>query len=146
MIQIIFWLGAENIFFMRRMRKIRKLRSECARKKEPQDKPSQRVTSQRTCSHPPHRTWMEVSLTAPTAARLSRRDKPNARAPQQAINVLHLLCHARLAAARTARGSDLVLTRARPAMKRQVSSEQRPLTSHASTTRRALPCSPVSSG
>ena len=125
------------------LRKIRKSQPECARKKEPQ--PSPYKDSQATL--PVITLHMDVDggvPSTPKATRLSSRDKTNARAPQQAINVVHLRWCARLAAARTARGSDLALARARPVMKRQVSSDQRPPISHTSTTRRARPCSPVS--
>ena len=92
-----------------------------------------------SCLQSPTTSDVDGSVpSTPKAGRLSRRDRPRARAPQQTNIVLHLLCHARLAAARMVRGSDLALARARPAMKRQVSSDQRPPNSHASTTRRAL--------
>ena len=81
---------------------------------------------------------------------------PKLPAPQQGTNLMResTTSHqcapspaaCRLAAAWTAHGSDLALAHARPAMKRQVSSNQRPPNSHAGKTRRAFPCSSVSFG
>ena len=126
----------------KRMTKTRKSQSG-ASKKKPHGEPLQASVPVIT---PPTSNVDGGVPSAPKAARLSGRDKANAQAPQHAINVLHLWCQARLATALTARGSDLALARARPAMKRQASSDQRPPTSHVSTTRRVRPCSPVSSG
>ena len=74
------------------------------------EKKAKHSQSQTICNHPPHRDVDGGVPSTPTAGRLSRRDN----------NVLHLLCHARLTAARMARGSDL-----RPAMKKQVSYQER---------------------
>ena len=87
-----------------------------------------------------------ISPSAPKPPLRSNRDDANACAAQHARAVHQRRNHALLAARRISLGSERALARAKCLRNDWASSDHLPPVSHASTTSRARPCSPVNSG
>ena len=113
------------------------------------------MTHQEPAAYSPTGTYRASLMTSPvegaqpsllTQERASRRDKAKALAALQARRTRQRKSQAASALRWTGKGSPRTLAFAKCRKKSRVSSDHRPPTSHASTTRRALPNWPDSSG